>query len=236
MMQQQILAVCMALVLALLAACNGGQQTAASTPATGGAGDELPAAGDDDDDPVVVPDPDPVTPDPTEDPLAPRTRYSMANGCFALLANANDRYVASGSAGYVADANAVTGAEAFYFKASSLGEYLLYNRSAQLASAGQPVSNVALSSGDETALWSVKGLSDTTAYPAAPQFHLEPTAEQVQAYRSFIDPLSEHTEFQFLSSADGTALTVDGDGALTSAAASQSAAQSFTLILSLIHI
>ena len=229
MRQQQILAVGLALILALLVGCNNaGQQMADNPPATGGPGDQLPAT-DDDDDPVV-PDPDPVTPDPTEDPLAPRTRYSMANGCFALLANANDRYVSAGSAGYAADANAVTGAEAFYFKASSLGEYLLYNRSAQLAAAGQPVSNVALSSGDETALWSIKGLTDTAAYPAAPQFHLEPTPEQVLAYRSFVDPLSEHTEFQFLSSVDGNALTVDGDGALTSAAANQSAAQSFTLI------
>jgi microsomal dipeptidase-like Zn-dependent dipeptidase len=56
-----------------------------------------------------------------------QTRYSVANGCFVLRSRSQGRLVAKGAGGsYAATADAPGGAEAFRFKATTLGQYLLY--------------------------------------------------------------------------------------------------------------
>ena len=79
--------------------------------------------------------------------LAPKTKYAMANNCFALQSVANNAYAASnGQGGYAFSASSPANAEAFYMKPTALGEYLiqaknktlLSNAGAAIGSAMQP--------------------------------------------------------------------------------------------------
>ena len=57
---------------------------------------------------------------------APKTKYAMANNCFALQSVASNAYAASnGSGGYAFSASSPANAEAFYMKPTALGEYLI---------------------------------------------------------------------------------------------------------------
>lgn len=172
-----------------------------------------------------------VNPDPGSDPLAPRTRYSLNNQCFALKSGLNGRYVAVSGDGYAASATDVAGAEAFYLKPAALGSYLLYARAATLLSSGQPAGNLALDAASDAAVWTVAALGDDLArYPAAPAFDQEPAAALVQAYREFAEPAVAATAFRLTSGA--SALIVDGEGTLSTAAASSGGipAESFSFI------
>ena len=93
----------------------------------------------------------PVTSVPGDDPLAPRTRYSFNNGCFALFSNATSGYVQVAGGGYDANATDVASAEAFFMKPAALGSYLFYNRSRQLLTAGAPAGNSALDAASASA-------------------------------------------------------------------------------------
>ena len=187
---------------------------------------------------------DPVSaPDPNVDPSIPRTRYSFANQCFALKSKADNTYVVADSAGsYAAGAADRSAAEPFFLKPSALGDYLLYDRSDRLVAAGastsnpggatcppgQTVCNLDLADATDAARFVVKAVGDATAYPAAPQFNLEPTAEVVAAYRGFVDPQVTAAAFTLAAFADGRRLTTAG-GALDLAAADDSPAQQFVL-------
>ena len=69
------------------------------------------------------------------DPARATTRYSLANGCFALRAAARDRFAAKEASRYRASATTMAGAERFYMKATRLGSYLLYDRDRELLAA-----------------------------------------------------------------------------------------------------
>jgi hypothetical protein len=182
-----------------------------------------------------------AAPDPNSDPGLPRTRYSFNNHCFALKSAANDRYVAASSATtYSADAPDITAAEAFFLKPAALGEYLLYDRAGNLVAAGasasnpggaacqpgQTLCNQPLASATDAARFVVKGAGDTTAYPAAAQFNVEPPAAQVSAWRSFADPQFKSTIFTLAARADGQRVTAGSSG-LALAAPDESPAQQF---------
>src|SRR6185295_5705719 len=131
----------------------------------------------------------PVLPNPDENPATPRTRYSLNNKCYALKSNLNGKYVAASGTGYAANADKIEGSTPFFLKPSSLGSYLLYTRPAanngQLVNAAAPVANVALDSAADTAIWTLKALGDHTAYPAAPQYNVEPDyATVIVPYRT----------------------------------------------------
>jgi microsomal dipeptidase-like Zn-dependent dipeptidase len=63
------------------------------------------------------------------------TRYSVANGCWALKAP-NGRFVAKSGDGYRASAATMAGAERFRMRATTLGRYLLYGRAGDFLAAG----------------------------------------------------------------------------------------------------
>jgi microsomal dipeptidase-like Zn-dependent dipeptidase len=76
---------------------------------------------------------------PAAQPSA-ETRYSLANGCFALRSLAEDRLVAKADGGYAASAAQPGGAEGFRMQATDLGSYLLYGRAKDfLAVRGQSI-------------------------------------------------------------------------------------------------
>jgi hypothetical protein len=171
-------------------------------------------------------------PDPNGNPALPRTRYSLNNQCLALKSRATDRYVvADGASSYAATATDLAAAEAFYLKPSALGEYLLYDRSGRLVAAGATgtacaagaVCNVTLDAATDAARFVTLAAGDGTAYPAVPQFNVEPTAAAVAAYRAFVDPLVAATTFT-LASIDGQRLATDANGVLVMAAADDAAA------------
>jgi hypothetical protein len=58
------------------------------------------------------------------------TRYSMANGCFALQSKSTLGYVQAVSGSYAASATALAGGEPLFLKPTALGRYLLYTHDA----------------------------------------------------------------------------------------------------------
>src|SRR5689334_12382576 len=190
-----------------------------------------------------------VAPDPNADPTLPRTRYSFNNHCFALKSVSSARYLASvastsgGAAHYSADADGLSGAEAFFLKPAALGDYLLYDRSGQLVAAAASTANPqgascdpnqtvcaqALASASDSARFVMRGAGDATDYPVPPQFNIEPPPAQILAYRNFNDPEFKSTVFTLASYTDGRRLTAAPDGSLGLAAADDSAQQQFAL-------
>jgi microsomal dipeptidase-like Zn-dependent dipeptidase len=64
-----------------------------------------------------------------------RSRFALANRCFAVRSRADGRFVAvTGPTGYAADKPSRAGATAFYLKPTGLGTYMLYDRGARLVS------------------------------------------------------------------------------------------------------
>jgi hypothetical protein len=175
-------------------------------------------------------------PDANANPALPRTRYSFNNQCLALKAQANGAYVSAASASaYAANAGAIAQAEPFFLKPAALGEYLLYDHNGRLVAAGGAgpddttcgagvsVCNLALADATDAARFVLKVAGDTAAYPAAPQFNVEPAdAAALAAWRGFADPQVAGTAFT-LAALDGRRLSAASDGSLTLAAADDAA-------------
>ncbi|HLL87235.1 MAG TPA: hypothetical protein VK387_07985 [Thermoleophilaceae bacterium] len=97
------------------AATEDGNQDGSSSRAAGGGGGGVPGGG------------------PTgTSARTPTTRYSLANGCYALRSVARDRFTLKRDGGYHASAATVGGAERFDLKPTRLGSYLLYDRNRRL--------------------------------------------------------------------------------------------------------
>lgn len=168
-------------------------------------------------------------PDPQPDSQLPpgkHTRYSLNNSCYVLKSKGTGKYVAASGSGYAASATAIADAQPFFFKPAELGSYLLYDTTAQVLNAAAPATRVTLDSATDTAIWSVKALGDTTAYPLTPVYDREPTPEQIAAYRGFADPFVVAPDFIFANGAN--TLHTDGTGALTIAAPSKGGTPSET--------
>ena len=152
------------------------------------------------------------------DPVAAakRTRYAMANQCWALKANGNGNYVVRNASGYTATATDIANAEPFFMKPSALGKYLFYNRNRQLMSVGTApaLAHVASASATDDSEWTVTGVGDATVYPPTPVYNQEPTPEQVTLSRGFVDPNLEFSDFTALSQSNNATLAVDGSGNL----------------------
>ena len=209
-----------------LGGCQGGGgegERRANGEPTASPGNELPA--DDSDEEEDPDDPPPPPPPPPEDDpdlgvLTPRTRYSLANACFAIQSVRTGKYLVADGDTYEASASSPETGEAFFFKPSALGSYLIYNRNRELLHAADSVDNVALADASDEVLWTVTGASDTTTYPSLPGLHVEPTAQQVADYRDFAEPAEdEFTEFQLLNQSTGLLLAGGGDGQISAAAA-----------------
>jgi len=57
----------------------------------------------------------------------PEDIYAMSRGCYALKSRSNSKWVARTSTGYAATLATSTGAERFWFQATDLGSYLLWD-------------------------------------------------------------------------------------------------------------
>lgn len=87
--------------------------------------------------------------------LAPKTKYAMANNCFALQSVASNAYAASnGSGGYAFSASSPANAEAFYMKPTALGEYLIQAKNKTLLSNAGAAIGSAMKPSNAT-VWSV---------------------------------------------------------------------------------
>jgi hypothetical protein len=72
--------------------------------------------------------------------LAPKSRYDLANHCYALKSLADDAFVIRAGAGYAATAATPADAERFYMKPTALGKYLFHAADASLlASSGSGI-------------------------------------------------------------------------------------------------
>ena len=200
-----------ALALLWVAGCDQIAHRGTDGPASGGSGPVVP--------PIDV---------PGVDPDGKRTRYSFANQCVALKSEATQQYVAVSGTSYAVNAASADAAEGFYFKPSALGSYLFYNNARQLLSRGATgVSNLALASATDAAVFRVLGAGDATAYPPTPTYDLAMSIAAVNTYRDFVEPNVKAKLFT-LTADNGQNLSVTGT-ALAFAAAAPGAAQQFTL-------
>lgn len=71
---------------------------------------------------------------PTTLSVVPTSKFSMANGCYAIQSLVTGKQAAKSGTGYGATA-ALADAEAFYMKPSALGKYLIYARDKSLLAA-----------------------------------------------------------------------------------------------------
>lgn len=203
-----------AMSLLLLAGC-GNSRTADAPAATPGT--PTPST------PPVEP-----APNPTPTPDGKRTRYSFNDKCVALRSKDSGQYVAASGTGFAASAKAVSGAEPFTMKPSALGDYLLLARAGTLVNGAATVNTVAIASATDTAVFRLLADGDTTAYPVAPQYEVEPSPALLAAYRGFTDPEIRGDAFT-LATPSGTRLTAAGTAALTTTAAGTGANQRFAL-------
>src|SRR3569623_1907881 len=89
----------------------------------------------------------------------PKTRYDMANGCYALQSVAQKAYAVHGSDGsYAATAAAVNDGEPLYLKPTALGKYICYaHDKSMLAVSGSGIGSVTAPS--DAADWTVTATS-----------------------------------------------------------------------------
>ncbi len=178
--------------------------------------DSVPSEGDD-----VV--------DVVSDPAGPKTRYAMANACWAIRANANGQYLVRDGETFTASAATIDSAEPVYLKPSALGKYLLHDTGGALLNlSGGSLSRVTRLDASPTSEFEVKTVGDTTAYPATPLYHTEPTLEQVNQWSTFVDPELLGTEFTLATVAAGEALGIDDSGQLVATDSVENAAASFS--------
>lgn len=72
------------------------------------------------------------------DMAPPKTRFDLANRCFALQVLDDGGFVVRDGNGYVASARDLNAAERFYLKPTALGDYLLYGRDQKMLAAANP--------------------------------------------------------------------------------------------------
>jgi hypothetical protein len=100
-------------------------------------------------------EPDPqLTPIPADRPraTAPKSRYAMAGGCYAMRPVGQPWVVRSGD-NYAATADDVSAAEPFHFQATDLGKYLLWDSQEAFLAPGAPAT--ASASADKSTIWKV---------------------------------------------------------------------------------
>ena len=99
------------------------------------------------------PDPE-LVPIPRERPraVAPRSRYAMAGGCYAMRPVGQGWVVRDGD-GYTATGDGSESAEPFHFQAATLGKYLLFDSEKEFMHPGAPATSAP--SADESSIWKV---------------------------------------------------------------------------------
>lgn len=150
-----------------------------------------------------------------------RTRYDFANRCVVIQSAENDKFIAANNGLYGATAESFAEADAFYFKPTSLGDYLLYNRAGQLVSVANGVGMNTLASATDNNVFTVRVAGDNTQYIQPPVKDREPTLAEITAYRSFNDPKVKGELFTLDSAATNQRLGVNESGQLAQGASAQ---------------
>lgn len=174
--------------------------------------------------------PPPPPPTPEVDSTEPRTRYEFNNRCVVLQSLSNSRFVAAEGAGYAASATSIAAADAFYFKPSALGDYLLFNSNGNLLTANTPITSNALAAATNANIFTVHVLGDTTSYVKPPITDREPTETEIAAYRSFKDPEISGTIYTLTAAATGQRIETTSNGVLSQGGASTALPQQFRLL------
>jgi len=100
-----------------------------------------------------------VTNNPPSSREQPQTRFDMANGCYALKPASSSNFAKLTPQGrYAAIATSLTDAEAFHFKPTALGDYLLHARDKTMMAA-QSNQTTSRSRAEETTVWTIEAVS-----------------------------------------------------------------------------
>ena len=175
--------------------------------------------------------PPPPPPTPEVDSTEARTRYEFNNRCVVLQSVANNRYITQTSGQFAATASTLAAAEAFYFKPSALGDYLLFTRNGTLLAANTPATANDLAAASNANIFTVRTLNDRTTYVTPPLLDREPTPAEISAYRNFTDPQFSARIFTLDAAATGQRLQTGADSILTQGAVAEAAtAQQFRLL------
>jgi len=167
--------------------------------------------------------------DVVSDPAGPKTRYALANSCWAVRANGNAQYLMREGDVFTASAATLDMAEPMYLKPSALGTYLLHDTGGALLNlTGGNLSRVSRTNASPAAEFELRVVGDVTNYPATPVYHTEPTPEQVSRWSTFADPEITGTEFTLASLAGGDVLGVNDSGQLAAVGAVSEPAASFS--------
>lgn len=158
-------------------------------------------------------------------------RYSMANQCWAFQSVESGQFVALANDTLSVTAANLDEAEPIYMKPTALGSYLLLDSQGMVLQLDEDgVSRVSRLDANPSTDFVVLAQGDTTEYPATPQYHTEPTLEQVQLWTNFVDPLVTAEQFTFATVADGQVLSAGDGGALESSESREVATSSFTMV------
>ena len=160
--------------------------------------------------------------------VTPRDRYSLNNQCFAIKANSNNKYLTASGDSFSATADDAASAEAFFFKPSMLGSYMLYDRAKQLLNGDGSVNKTDVLSASGSSVFTLLTNGDGTEYPPAPQPFNEPTPAEIATYRNFVDPFLTSTVFT-LTADNGQNLVADNDAVLSLSAVADVDNQKFSI-------
>lgn len=155
------------------------------------------------------------------DEASGRTRYAFANRCVVIQSAENDKFIAATNGLYGATANGFAEADAFFFKPTGLGDYLLYNRAGQLVSVANGVGMNTLAAATDSNVFTVRVAGDNTQYIQPPVKDREPSLAEITAYRSFNDPNIKGELFTLDSAASSQRLGVNESGQLAQGASAQ---------------
>src|SRR5882724_2765539 len=84
----------------------------------------------------------------------PKTRYDLANGCYALKSVPAGKYAARSGDRYAATAASIGDAEAFFMKPTALGKYIFYARDKSMLAANNGAVGI-VSAPSDAADWTI---------------------------------------------------------------------------------
>lgn len=113
------------LATALLTACGGDSRPLGAGGTAGGVAGE------------------PISTDLPIPSRAPKNRFELANGCFAVQSRGTQRFVSTGGVQPAADAVTLAAASGFTFKATALGRYALFDPQSRWLDATSPADALA---------------------------------------------------------------------------------------------
>jgi hypothetical protein len=97
----------------------------------------------------------------------PEDIYAMARGCYSLKSRGNGKWVAATTSGYAANKSTADSAERFWFQATDLGTYLLWDTRAKFVSGSSSTTASAAKSPSPATEWKADQASDGFTFSTA---------------------------------------------------------------------